>query len=286
MSLNSPPRRVVSLVPSVTESLFDLGLGGAVVGITDYCIHPAQALAGLPRLGGPKNPRLPEILALAPDLVLANQEENTRLVVEALQEAGVPVYLSFPQNVDEALSSLQELARIFHAPAAAQKINTLESAVGWMRAASAGTPAMRTFCPIWFDSNGKRDPWFMTFNHQTYCHDLLALAGGANVFAGRQRRYPLGADLGLEPAQDPGERDTRYPRVTLSEVIAASPEIILLPDEPFAFNEDHKTEIRRLLEETPAVKTGRVHRVDGSLITWHGTRLAKALQELPWLFQV
>ncbi|MFU8771696.1 MAG: helical backbone metal receptor, partial [Anaerolineales bacterium] len=85
LHLSSPPKRVVSLVPSMTESLFDLGFGDAVVGITDFCVHPAEHLAGIRRIGGPKKPRLDEIIGLNPDLVLANQEENTPNTVKALE---------------------------------------------------------------------------------------------------------------------------------------------------------------------------------------------------------
>ena len=98
LTFHHPPRRVVSLVPSMTESMFELGFGETVVGITDYCTRPAAALADLPRLGGPKNPRLSEIIALKPELVLANWEENTRQSVEALEDAGVFVWVTFPKR--------------------------------------------------------------------------------------------------------------------------------------------------------------------------------------------
>ena len=98
LQFDHAPRRVVSLVPSLTESLFELGVGDTVVGVTDYCIHPAERLAGLPRLGGPKNPDIAAIAALQPDLVLANWEENTRQAVEAL-ERGVPVWVTLPLSV-------------------------------------------------------------------------------------------------------------------------------------------------------------------------------------------
>ena len=124
----------------------------------------------------------------------------------------------------------------------------------------------------------------MTFNHQTYASDVLRLSGGENIFADRQRLYPLEADLGGATPEDPGERDTRYPRVKLDEILAANPELILLPSEPFSFNEAHRLRINETLAETQAVQSGEVYLVDGSLITWHGTRLARALQVLPSLF--
>src|SRR5512139_3602968 len=103
---HGPPKRVVSLVPSMTESLFELGFGETLVGITDYCIYPEERLEGLPRLGGPKNPRLEDIIALQPELVLANWEENTRRTVETLEAAGVRVWVTFPKTVRQALDVL------------------------------------------------------------------------------------------------------------------------------------------------------------------------------------
>ena len=281
LHFTSPPRRVVSLVPSLTESLFDLGLGAAVVGVTDYCVHPAETLAGLPRLGGTKNPRVEEICALQPDLVLANWEENTRQTVEALEASGVPVWVTFPHTVVESLEVLWKLVELFRSPEAGQRLRTLELALDWAISAVDEQRVVRYFCPIWQETTQSGQTWWMTFNRRTYPSDLLLLMGGENVFAERERCYPLGADLGLEPAQDPGERDTRYPRVTVEEVVAAQPEVILLPDEPFAFSEEHSRQIAALLAETPAARENCIHCIDGSLITWHGTRLARALRELP-----
>lgn len=296
LQFSHPPRRVVSLVPSLTESLCELGFGSALVGITDYCVHPAGALAGLPRLGGPKNPNIDAIIALQPDLVLVNKEENTRLMVDALVAAGVPAWMSFPQTVRQALDVLWTLTGLFHSRMAAIRLETLEMTLEWALSAAGGRPGIPYFCPIWYDRTGAGQPWWMTFNQHTYCHDVLQVTGGANVFAARERRYPLAADLAVQEgvdtavpppeAEDPGGRDTRYPRVSLAEVVAAQPEMILLPNEPFAFSEEHRQELLGLLAGTPAARHGRIHLVDGSLITWHGTRLARALDALPALFAV
>jgi ABC-type Fe3+-hydroxamate transport system substrate-binding protein len=276
-TFHSPPKRVVSLVPSMTESLCDLGFGEALVGITDYCVHPAGKLEGLPRLGGPKNPRVEDIIALQPELVLANWEENTRHSVEALEAAGVRVWVTFPQTVRQALDVLWVLADLFHSGLAAARIESLEIGLEWAQKAAQQRPPIRYFCPIWHEKTAAGRPWWMTFNQQTYPHDLLQALGGENVFAARQRRYPLEADLGLAEPQDAKERDTRYPRLSLDEVRQAAPELILLPDEPYNFSESHKEELQALLAGTPALQ------LDGSLITWHGTRLSKALQVLPEL---
>lgn len=280
-----PPQRVVSLVPSITESLFDLGLGAAVVGITDYCIHPAQELADLPRLGGPRDPRLEDILALKPDLVLANWEENSRGTVEALEAEGVPVWVSFPRSVQGAIETLWGLVGIFHSQPASLRLQTLELTLDWATEAASARPSLRCFCPIWRGQLPDGTRWWMTFNQGTYCHDLLRLVGCQNVFAQRERRYPLEADLRLAEAQSAGERDTRYPCVTLDEIRAAQPEVILLPNDPFTFDEKHRQELLDLLVDTPAARKGRVLLVDGSLVTWPGTRLARALRELPALLE-
>ena len=279
-----PANRIVSLVPSITESLFELGLGERVVGITDFCAHPAAQLEGLPRLGGPKNPNLPAIVALQPDLVITNQEENTPPAVNALRESGLHVWLTFPRTVAEAMDILWALARLDPNGPAPNRLRVLEATLEWTEEAQAQQISQRFFCPVWQEDTPQGERWWMVFNHNTYCHDLLTLLGGENIFAGRDRRYPLEADIGQASSQDPGERDTRYPRVTQAEILAADPEVILLPSEPYPFSEMDLLEIEQLFSDTSAVRNGRVHLVDGSLITWHGTRLARALQDLPWIF--
>jgi iron complex transport system substrate-binding protein len=238
-------------------------------------------VARLPRLGGTKNPRVEDILALKPDLVLANWEENTRSTVEALEAAGMAVWVTFQHTVLESLDVLWKLAELFRSPEANLRLRTLEMTLDWTISAVDERRTVRYFCPIWQETTQSGQVWWMTFNRQTYPSDLLLLIGGENVFAERERRYPLGADIRLEAAQDPGERDTRYPRVPVNEVIAAQPEAILLPDEPFDFDEGYILQIKELLRDTPAVKNKTVFTIDGSLITWHGTRLARALRELP-----
>ncbi len=282
--LGRAPQRVVSLVPSMTESLFTLGFGASVAGVTDFCTHPAEQVSKLPKVGGPKNPDKGKVLSLKPDLVFANQEENTEQAVRGLAEAGLQIWLTFPRNLQEALNVLRGLLAVYHTDAPAMQVNALQAAVDWARGAAQDQPRVKYFCPVWQGEEGG-EIWWMTFNRETYAHDLLATLGGENVFADRERRYPLAADLGRAEPEAMAGRDTRYPRVTTQEVLAAAPELILLPSEPFAFEEAQGKVVTGLLADTPAVKSGRVFLVDGSLITWHGTRLAKALQELPLLFQ-
>jgi ABC-type Fe3+-hydroxamate transport system substrate-binding protein len=278
-----PPKRVVSLVPSITESLFDLGFGGSLVGISDYCTQPAGKVGEITRVGGPKNPDIETIKGLAPDLVIGNPEENNRKAVEGLADAGIPVWLVFPKTVQDGLDMLRQFLALYHTDNPVMMVNTLQIGLDYAISAAAAQPRVRYFCPIWTQQHSGTD-WWMSFNDDTYPGDLLKNLGGENVFARRKRKYPLAADLGLEPTDLTGERDDRYPRVTAGEVVEAQPELILLPDDPFQFREEHRQTILRLLADTPAVQNNRVNFIDGSLLTWYGTRLGKALQALPEYF--
>jgi ABC-type Fe3+-hydroxamate transport system substrate-binding protein len=250
-----PPRRIVSLVPSLSEALFELGLGDRVVGVTEWCVHPAAAVARVPKVGGTKTPDLAAIRALAPDLVIANQEENRRRDIERLEALGIRVWLTYPRTVAEGAALLAELAELGASDAARAAV--VAPVLGALGEAERARPERGTavFCPIW------RDPW-MAVGGDTYAHDLLTLAGGRNVFAERRER--------------------RYPRVTLDEVIAAAPEVVILPDEPYAFGASDVAELRRL--PIPAARSGRIHVIDGTWVSWYGPRIARALRALRGLF--
>ncbi|HEY8121381.1 MAG TPA: helical backbone metal receptor [Myxococcota bacterium] len=245
------PRRVVSLVPSLTEALIWLGLGHHLVGVSDWCVHPADAVAKLPKVGGTKTPSLAKILALAPDLVIANQEENRRRDVERLEAAGVPVWVTYPRSVRDGVALLRELAEL-GASSGAQpaRVAPIEAAVA---AAEAARPARRArvFCPIW------KTPW-MSVGGDTYAHDLLVLCGGENVFAQRG--------------------DRRYPIVKAEDIVAAAPEVILLPDEPYAFGARDASELAAFA--VPAAANGRIHLIDGTLVSWYGPRIQRAIETL------
>jgi ABC-type Fe3+-hydroxamate transport system substrate-binding protein len=271
------PRRVVSLVPSVTESLFDLNLGNRVIGITDYCIYPAEAVKAVPKVGGTKNPDIEKIVALRPDLVIMNSEENRKEDSEALRAAGISVWVTQPNTVREALDLLWTIMDVFEEPLMVPRVRLIEIAYEWTLGVTLDQTPRRVFVPIW------RDPW-MTVNRDTYMHDLLHTVGVENVFADRERRYPLAADLGSAepiPADDPRvrDRDVRYPRVSLDEVVAMQPEVVLLPDEPYVFAQADADEIAHL--DIPAAKNKQIHLIEGSLLSWHGTRIAYALRDLP-----
>ncbi len=286
LAFDQPPGKVVSLVPSMTETFFDMGVGDKLIGVTDYCQPPEDQAARLKRVGGTKSPDVSIIKLMRPDLVIANQEETSKQAVEELEAAGLNVWLSFPRSTAEALELLWTIVKLYGLTDHRASIETLARTLDWTEKATTARLAIPTFVPIWMAEQSDDQQYFMTFNNQTYASDVLAKCGGMNVFAGRKRRYPLAADLRTADAEDPGERDTRYPRVPVSEVLEAKPDIILLPSEPFAFDESHKAKVEQWLADTPAVQTERVHLVDGSLLTWHGTRMARALAELPSFLQL
>jgi ABC-type Fe3+-hydroxamate transport system substrate-binding protein len=259
----------------MTESLFDLDLGDHLIARTDYCVRPANKVKSLPTVGGTKNPKIDDIIGLNPDLVLLNDEENRKADAEALVAAGISIWVTGPRTVLDALNILWDIMTIFDHAVMVPRVREIERAYDYTLAAAV--EPVRVFAPIW------RDPW-MTFNADTYAHDILRVCGGENVFAARERQFPLAADLGeIEPLADDdlrvAARDRRYPRISLDEVIEAQPELVLLPDEPYPFSEDDALMFQAL--DIPAAHSGRVHLIDGSLLTWHGTRLAYALRDLP-----
>jgi len=284
LTFGPAPKRVVSLVPSDTYSVAALGCGSALVGRTDYCELPTDAppqtagtpdlVKGLPSVGGTKNPRIEAIMALEPDLVIANQEENTKGDLEKLAQAGVRVLVCFPKRASDGLRHLARLARIFRVDTDANVKAFLKKGYDELRAAEAAasnTPALKTFCPIWMQP-------LMTINGDTFISDVLRLAGAENVFADRERRYPLAADLGNAVALT-GEnvvgRDTRYPRITNEELAERAPELVLLPDEPHPFS-DLDAEVFRAMD-LPASKKNAIVRTNGKDLCWYGARTIEGL---------
>jgi len=247
------PRRVVSLLPSMTESLFDLDLGDRLIAVTDYCTRPAHGVKSVPRVGGTRHPDIQRILELQPDLVVMSDEENSREDAETLRAAGIPLWVVSPRTVFDVLNLLWNMMDIFDHAVMVPRVREIERAYDYtLSAARAAAPA-RVFAPI------QRDPW-MTFNADTYAHDVLRVCGGDNAFAGYEQRYPS-----LSP----------------DEVALAQPEVVLLPDEPYPFTDADLEAIIAL--DIPAAHNERIYRIDGSLLTWHGTRVAYALRDLPVL---
>jgi ABC-type Fe3+-hydroxamate transport system substrate-binding protein len=196
----TPPKRVVSLVPSITETLFELGAGEAVAGITDWCIFPPGLT--LPRVGGTKNPRIDEIRALTPDLVYVNSEENLERHADAISEFA-PLFVSEPKSVDDVAALLTAMGELHERRQRAREL------VAELDAARFQTEPFTFLVPIW------KRPW-MWCGGDTYVSSLVESVGGRNLLRGRER----------------------YPAMDLDCALALEPDLIFLPDEPFVFTEE------------------------------------------------
>lgn len=253
--LPHPAQRIVSLVPSLTESLFVLGCGVAVVGATRYCTEPSVIPDQLHRVGGTKNPDVSRIRALQPDLVLVSAEENRKEDFEALERAGLTVFVAFPHQAADTADLLRRLGDLTGTSAAAQQLGS-EVLHALAECERLEVARRRVFCPIW------KNPW-MSFNRDTYADDMLWLAGGDNVCR---------------------DQHERYCHVTLEQVAAAAPEVILLPDEPYVFARKDLPALAAL-RDTPAGRQNQVHFIDGKLLSWYGPRTAAGLRHLRHLLQ-
>ncbi|MFD7437031.1 helical backbone metal receptor [Streptomyces sp. NPDC059861] len=225
--------RVVSLVPSLTEAVA-VSAPGVLVGATDWCTHPADL--GVTRVGGTKNPQVDRVLALAPDLVVANEEENRAPDLDALRAAGVDVLVTEVRDVPQAF---KELARVLDACGAGPRPAWLRDAeAAWARL-TAREPRLTAVVPIW------RRPW-MVLGRATFAGDVLARLGV-------DHRYADHAD--------------RYPKVPLDALRAAAPDVVVLPDEPYRFTAGDGPEA---FEGLPCAL------VSGRHLTWYGPSLAEA----------
>lgn len=255
VEVKSPPRRIVSLVPSLTEALFVFGVGEAVVGVTEFCVEPREAVAGKTKVGGTKTLNVARVVELRPDLVVASAEENRKEDMEALIREGLPVFVTLPTSVAAAIDLLERLAEMTGATKTAGRVvEEARRSLAEVQAANEGREAARTFCPIW------RRPW-MTVGPDTYTHDFIKVCGGNNVFGWRHERYPL---------------------VELSDMAERDPEVVLLPDEPYRFGAKHVPEIAAF-QRVSAVRNGRIYLLEGKHLCWYGPRIAGSLRYLSGL---
>lgn len=236
--------RVVSLCPSLTETVFRLGRGHLLVGRTKFCVQPAGAVKAVERVGGTKNPKLERILALAPDLVLMNEEENRREDAAALGAAGLRVLSTFARDVAGAAETVAAIGAAIGAVPEAQSLaaQISERAAG-VTARARVRPPREFIYLIW------QKPW-MAVAPGTYIDGLLQLAGGVNLIADPEPRYPEVTPATLERA-----------------------ELILLSSEPFPFTAKHRAE---LIDKT-RLPAQRFRLVDGQLLSWHGARTLEGL---------
>jgi ABC-type Fe3+-hydroxamate transport system substrate-binding protein len=250
LDVRSPPRRIISLVPSLTEALFVFGLDDEVVGVTNFCVEPRAAVTAKAKVGGTKTLDVPRLLSLKPDLVVASAEENRKEDILALIEAGVKVFVTLPTTVAEAIDLLEQLARMTGAvDAGAPIVEEARETLAEVQADGEGREPVRTFCPIW------RNPW-MTIGPGTYTHNFITVCGAANVFQWRHERYP---------------------RVELAELRERDPQLVLLPDEPYRFSAKHVAEITAL-SDISAVRDGRIYLLEGKHLCWYGPRIAGSLR--------
>jgi ABC-type Fe3+-hydroxamate transport system substrate-binding protein len=238
--LNIPerPLRIVSLVPSQTELLADLGLDAEVVGITKFCVHPQSWFRTKPRIGGTKDVKPERVAALKPDLILANKEENVQAQVEALSGIA-PVWVSDIHTLADALDMIRQVGDLVNRAEAAQTLaQQIETGFATLR--KSPMPE-RVAYAIW------RGPW-MWAGGDTFIHELLQRCGWKNVCAGMPR----------------------YPEVSLETLALLQPDRVLLSSEPYPFREQHLAEIKTLLPGA------RIQLVDGELFSWYGSRLVQS----------
>ncbi len=233
------PQRIISLVPSQTELLHDLGLGERVVGITKFCIHPEEWFRSKARVGGTKKIDMDKVRALKPDLIIGNKEENERKDIQALEQE-FPVWMSDIRDLPDALDMITRVGEITGTQEKAKALaRDIVQAFGTLRPLD---PTYTVAYLIW------REP-YMVAGHGTFINDMLKRCGLQNVF---------------------DEDDARYPEITEQQLAEADPDIILLSSEPYPFKEEHIQDLNMICPGTP------VRIVDGELFSWYGSRLLHA----------
>lgn len=236
--LPAPPTRIVSLVPSITELLYDLSLEAETVGITKFCIHPDVWFRSKRRVGGTKNVHLDTVRALQPDIILANKEENVREQVDALA-VDFPVWLTDVQNMEQALQMIASVGRLTHRESLAMQ---------WMQRIREEMPVVTaTLMPavylIW------KEP-FMVAGGDTFIQGMMKAAGFENVFS----------------------HSLRYPEVTVEDIRNSGAKYLLLSSEPYPFSEKHLEEFRETFPgQVPVL-------ADGTYFSWYGSRMADAFK--------
>ncbi len=241
--------RIASLVPSITELLFDLQLGEQLVARTDFCRHPAAEVAAVASVGGTKTVDLAALAALRPSHVIVNVDETPRPVFEQLTAAGYTVVVTHPVRVDDNLRLYQLLGGIFDRTAmAAALAERLVHALAETTAAAAKLPHRRVLYLIW------RKPW-MSIGPTTYIADALARVNWRT---------------------EPADTDQRYPTIELNEPLLAGVELVLFASEPFPFGDKHMDAFRAAFPAHAAKAVA----IDGEMTSWYGSRAIAGTQYL------
>jgi len=243
ISINFPPKRIISVVPSQTELLFDLGLDQEIIGLTKFCIHPIEKFAERTKVGGTKKLNIDLIKDLKPDLIIGNKEENTQSDIEELA-ADFPVWMSDIFTLDDAMKTIAQIGELVDRQPEAGYLNHL---------ISAGFNDLKTLAlQNHIDKNVAYLIWrkpYMAAGKNTFIDNVLLINGMTNVIT-----------------------QERYPSVTLAELKTLNCELILLSSEPYPFGEKHIEEIRE------AIPNAKILLVDGEMFSWYGSRLVKAVQ--------
>jgi ABC-type Fe3+-hydroxamate transport system substrate-binding protein len=230
--------KLVSLCPSLTELVFDLGAGDGLVGRTKFCVHPADRVEAIEKVGGTKNPKIDRIIELSPDLVLMNDEENRKEDADALQGARLRVHSSMPRTASDTAAMVRSIGTALGRSREAEAIAAdIERRADRVRREASRHPSIRYACLIW------RDP-LMSVSNDTFISGLLSLPGGQNVF---------------------GDSVDRYPTVTAEQLHDADPLIVL--------QEKH---IDELAAQTRLPRE-RFRLADGELLSWHGSRTPRGI---------
>jgi len=236
-----PTARIVSLVPSITELICDLGLAGQLVGRTGFCVHPREIVSTIPKLGGTKDVDLDRVRALAPTHVLLNIDENEKSVAEALAQFVPKLVVTHPMGPLDNPPLYRLLGGIFGQDAAAEALcSRFHAAHTALIAAAAAWPRQRVLYLIW------KNPW-MTVARDTYISRALACAGWDTV---------------------PAQAADRYPRVELDADLLQDVDLVLLASEPYRFRAQHLAELRAL----PGMRTKKLVLIDGEMSSWYGSR--------------
>lgn len=246
-SMPSKPVRIISLVPSVTELLYHLGLDNEVTAITRFCIHPAGWFRSKTKIGGTKNLNIKRIKELEPDLIIANKEENEKEQVEELAR-DFNVWVTNVHDYNSALLMIKDIGNLTGTINAAKKlVSDIQKEFGKI---DIKDPAIKTAYLVW------RHP-YMAAGGDTFISDILLQAGLTNVFADRNR----------------------YPKLTVEDIINTGCQLIILPSEPYPFKEKHIAELQPLMPHVAIILA------DGEMFSWYGSRMLQMPQYLHGLLK-